>query len=231
MVHFADLFGDWTGREAGRESLWAQHRRKLVTYEGGGERIAVEQPWVGSSHEQWGFLVLPFLDVPLAKQLFENMQRVRTIDAASRGWPGLRSATHRPVEGNRSSSYLGSLGIERFGNKKSPQLRIFAPYAAFPLALADRELFVTWFKKMLEMPGMWGPYGIGESFNFSGSKRAPLLTWDGKALPLIAWMGGISSDIRTWLTRDGLYQRFRERVMADYMSLPQFFAQIQPPIQ
>lgn len=216
MVHFADLFGNWSGREEDREALWAMPLRRLVDYERKGLRITVERAWVGSSHEQWGSLVLPFTDEPLAKTLFLNAQRVRTLDAASRGWPGLRASTHRPVGDDSSPSYQSDLGIEGIGSDRTSRARIFAPYAAFPLAAAAKTLFATWLKRMLAAPGAWGPYGIGESFNFAGDKHAPVLTWDGKALPLIAWLDGISGDVRRLLIRDGLYDGFRARVAADY---------------
>lgn len=219
MLHFADLFGDWRGKEADREGLWARPLRELATYARKGRRITVERAWVGSSHEQWGALILPFLDEPLAAELYRNAQQVRTADAASRRWPGLRASTHLPAAGNAAPGYESRLGVAGIGTEEPSRARIFAPYAAFPLAAVDRGMFAAWLKRMLSVPGMWGPYGIGESFDFTGAKRAPLLTWDGKALPLIAWLGGISADIRDLLVRDGLYAGFRARVAADYARL------------
>ena len=99
---------------------------------------------------------------------------------------------------------------ERFGEN------ILAPYAAFPLALVDRTAFASWLGRMLSTPRMWGPNGIGESFRARSSKIAPKLTWDGKMLPMMAWMGGISDDLRTYLRRDGLYQGFLGRVEHDF---------------
>ena len=87
--------------------------------------------------------------------------------------------------------------------------------AAFPLAMVDRPLFAGWMKSMVERPGMLGPYGIGESYGEDGTS-APLLTWDGKALPMIAWMGGVSADIGRQLRRDGRYDAFMKRVRDDY---------------
>jgi hypothetical protein len=216
MAHFMDLFGDWRARPADREAFWARPLRRLIRWERHGAALTVEQAWVGSSHEQWGFLILPYRDVPLADRLFLNFQRARTWDAARRGWPGLRASTHRPVRGEGAlEEYVSFLGVEGLGREASLPDPIFAPYAAFPLALADRAVFSAWLKRMLEAPGMWGPYGIGESFA-PGGARAPLLTWDGKALPLIASMGGVVDDVRAALKRDGLYEAFLARVRADY---------------
>ena len=215
MAHFMDLFGDWRAQPANREAFWARPLRRLIRWERHGAALTVEQAWVGSSHEQWGFLILPYRDVPLADRLFLNFQRARTWDAARRGWPGLRASTHIPVRGEGTLEYAPFLGVEGLGREASLPDPIFAPYAAFPLALADPAAFSAWLQRMLEAPGMWGPYGIGESFAPSGA-RAPLLTWDGKALPLIAFMGGVVDDVRSALKRDGLYEAFLARVRADY---------------
>jgi hypothetical protein len=103
---------------------------------------------------------------------------------------------------------------------------IFAPYATFPVALAARHeparherarrVFATWLATMTSAPRMRGPYGIGESFAGDGAAIAPTLTWDGKILPFVAWMGGIVNETRRFLVRDGLYDRFRARVTGDY---------------
>lgn len=218
MAHFMDLFGDWSARPADREAFWERPLRRLLRWERHGAAVTLERAWVGSSHEQWGFLVLPFRDVPLAERLFRNFQRARTLDAARRGWPGLRASTHRPVRSDAPLEYVSMLGVEGTGVESALPDGVFAPYAAFPLALVDRAVFAAWLRRMLEAPGMWGPGGIGESFDLDGG-RAPVLTWDGKALPLIAWMGGVEGDLRALLQRDGLYEGFLRRVRADYERL------------
>ena len=63
---------------------------------------------------------------------------------------------------------------------------------------------------------MSGPYGMGESYHASGGRIAPVLTWDGKILPLVAWMGGTERETRKYLKRDGLYDQFLSREVADY---------------
>lgn len=213
-AHFMDLFGTWPSEED-REVFWKRPLRKTVSWRRHGATITVEEAWVGSSHEQWGFLILPYRDDPRCDALFLAFQRARVLDASARGWPGLRASTHRPPEPGRAPEYVSMLGIDGIGREASLPDPIFAPYAAFPLALADRTLFAEWLKRMLAAPGMRGPLGIGESFDLSG-RWTPLATWDGKALPLAAAMGGAVAEIRELLKRDGLYERFRSRVRADY---------------
>jgi hypothetical protein len=180
-----------------------------------------------SSHEAWGFTVLPYLDVPIARTIFGNEQRMRTIHAAERGeW--LRASTHRPRADNGPLDYLNALGIgnPRVVADRVEPAEIFAPYASFPIALAEphdaeghgwaRRVFATWLATMTSAPRMRGPYGIGESFSGRGDAIAPTLTWDGKVLPFVAWMGGIVGETRRFLARDGLYDRFHSHVEGDY---------------
>ena len=218
LVHFADLMGRWRGRTAaGREAVWRDPRRKPARFRHGGKEITVVEGHWFSSHEDWGFLVLPYRDLPVADRLFQNGQRVRTSYSARRGLSGLFASTHRPVKRDGGQlRYENASGIQSVAKDTVRGGKpIMAPYAAFPLALVDTRLFAGWLKSMVDRPGMFGPYGIGESYSEDGS-TAPLLTWDGKALPMIAMMGGVSGDIGRFLRRDGTYRQFVDRVSADY---------------
>jgi hypothetical protein len=217
LCHFADLFGDWKTQPSGKDAIWSEPRRKPATYRDGKQPITVVEGNWFSSHEDWGFLVLPFRDVPVADALFENAQKARTAYSAAHGWPGLFASTSRPsAGGKRDLGYLSALGVPSIAKEKVSERRVFAPYAAFPVALSNKRVFATWMKRMLETPGMWGKNGMGESFTAGGKQMAPILTWDGKALPMVALMGGIGSDIAAQLKRDGLYDGFITRTKADY---------------
>ncbi|HUS63724.1 MAG TPA: hypothetical protein VMZ28_04235 [Kofleriaceae bacterium] len=217
LIHFADLMGRWPRRASGRDAVWRDARRVPATYRAGDRDVTVVRGHWFSSHEDWGFLVLPFRDLPVADRLFQNGQRVRTQHSAGRGWSGLFASTHRPIAGDSDQlAYENAAGIQEVAvDTVRAGDPIFAPYAAFPLAMVDRPLFAGWMKSMVERPGMLGPYGIGESYGEDGTS-APLLTWDGKALPMIAWMGGVSADIGRQLRRDGRYDAFMKRVRDDY---------------
>lgn len=227
LCHFADLFGDWGRHGSGKEAIWAEPRRKPAVCRVRGEgqkraasKVTLVKPWVGSSHEEWGQLLLPFCDVPLDRTLFENAQRARTAYSADHGIAGLFASTHKPIARTAAPEYRSLLGFRAPGAtlERSTSRKIVAPYAAFPLALlpGGKPLFATWLKTMLEAPRMFGPYGMGESCTVDGKKMAPCLTWDGKALPMLAWMGGIRDDVRRYLKRDGKLDPFLARVQADY---------------
>lgn len=50
--------------------------------------ITVQRGWWFSSHEQWKFLELPYLDVPISKRVFINGEKVRTINSNAKKIPG-----------------------------------------------------------------------------------------------------------------------------------------------
>jgi hypothetical protein len=227
LCHFADLFGNWSANPEGRQAIWSTPRRQPASYRVrapgqpklNGKRVTIAKSWVGSSHEDWGELFLPFTDVKLARTLFENAQRVRTLHSATRGIPGLFASTHSPTDGTTPTKYVSKLGFigKSATLDRAVSQRIIAPYAAFPIALArgGRTTFATWLKTMVQAPRMLGPYGMGESCSTDGKGMAPCLTWDGKALPMLAWMGGIRDEVRAHLKRDGLYSQFLRRVEGD----------------
>ena len=215
LCHFADLMGDWSSHPEGREPVFAIPRRTPVTKTIGHTAMtATEGNWL-SSHEDWGDLVLPYRDVPVAATLYKNEQRVRTKWAELHGHSGVGASTHKPGTDDTPPAYVSAVGVQPFAKEKVATDKIFAPYAAFPLALVNKRLFATWLSSMLKAPGMFGEYGMNESYSDDG-RRASLLTWDGKALPVVAWMGGIAPDVGRLLQRDGLYDEFRKRVQKDF---------------
>ena len=216
LGHFADLMGNWSAHPEGKDEIWKAARRLPVQGHIGKETFTVSRGHWFSGHEDWGYLVLPFRDVPIADRVFKNSQRARTAWSAEHGWSGLMASTHKPVPGNELDGYVSALGIPGIAKMKTEAKPIFAPYASFPLALVDKPMFATWLSTMLKAPGMYGPYGIGESFAENG-QHAPVLTWDGKALPMVAWMGGIGPDVGRLLKRDGLYDAFIARVEHDFV--------------
>jgi hypothetical protein len=220
MVHFADLFGHWNGVAGpGRAALWSRARREPATFTTeDGKRVTVVKGWRFSSHEDWAFMILPIRDVPIANRLYENAQRVRTTFAAEGELPGLFASATLPQTGDGPPEYENAMGIASVALPGTEALPVFAPYAAFPLALMDKPMFATWLKNMLVTPNTFGKNGIGESFRKDGKGVAPVLTWDGKVLPLVAYSGGIADEVRKMLKADGLYDRFMETVRGDYRS-------------
>jgi hypothetical protein len=217
MVHFADLFGDWSEHPEGRDALWDKPRQTPQTYTSPqGEKITTAHRSTFTAHEEWTQLMVPERDVPIANDVFTNAQRVRTTDAAENNRPGMYDATHLPTDG-KTDEYEDDFGVQAMSpNAKGGD--VYAPYGAFPLALVDKEVFATWLKNMTNAPGAMGPTGVDDSIRGDGSAVCPLVSWDNEGMIIVSWMGGITNEVRGDLEHDGLYQRFLETVRREYAS-------------
>jgi hypothetical protein len=215
MVHFADLFGDWSEHPEGRDALWDQPRQVPETYTSPqGEKITTAQRSTFAPHEESTQLMTPERDVPAADAVFRNAQRIRTTDAAENNRPGMYDATHPPPEDGKPIEYKDDYGPTAM-SPNAVSGDVFAPYAAFPLALVNKEVFATWLKNMTNAPGAMGPTGIVDSVRADG-KVCPLVSWDNEGMIIIAWMGGIANEVRADLEHDDLYQRFLATVHRQY---------------
>ena len=95
---------------------------------------------------------------------------------------------------------------------------IVAPYAAFPVMMADMKVGVAWLWNMICGPKMQGPYGITESVMTSGRGIAPVLTCDGKMLPILGgFLGRDCVDLmRNALQCFRVYEKFKAIVSNEY---------------
>jgi hypothetical protein len=224
MVHFADAFGDWSEHPEGRDALWDKQLQKDGTYaprqqpetytSPEGEKITAARSATFAPHQENTQLIVPERDVPIAREVFLNAQRIRTTDAAENRRPGMYDATHLPTNG-KTDEYEDDFGVSAM-SPKAKEGDVYAPYSAFPLALVDKEIFATWLKNMTNAPGAMGPTGIDDSIRGDGSAVCPLVSWDNEAMIILSWMGGITGDVRKDLEHDGLYQRFLETVRREY---------------
>jgi hypothetical protein len=221
LGEFAASFGVWQDHPEGRDAIWSTPRRVPALYRAPKSRVKItidEGNW-HSSHEQWAYGVLPYLDDPIMRVIFENTQRARTINAAERGERGLAASVNGPRKGDGDTEYISALGIRARGinKEKLDRRHVYTPYGAFPLGLVTggRPVYASWLAMMANQPGMSTPYGIAESYSASGKRHAPLLTWDVKGLVALGILGGLGDVMRPYMQKDGIYDAFRERVRAD----------------
>jgi hypothetical protein len=221
LSEFATTFGDWRAHLEGAGAIWKQPRRERVTYRApkSGLELTIDRGVWHSSHEQWAFGVLPYLDDPILEIIFENTQKARTINAAELREAGLAASANEPRLGDGATRYVNALGIRQPNVTKLPidPRRIYTPYGAFPLGLVkeQRPIFATWLKMMSEAPGLMTELGIAESYSASGRMRAPLVTWDVKGLVALGVMGGLRDAMRPYMIADGIYDAFRARIAKD----------------
>ncbi len=204
---------------AEKQTVWANKRLETLTYlNSAGQPITAFEGWVFSSHEEWKFLVLPYTDNQLIRDLFFNAQKIRTDYANRNGYPGFFAAVH-----DKDLNYLGKLGIPGLGTDQSIVSETIAPYAFFPILLSDQLLGqdtgLQWFRLLMSNDKMVGPYGITESIDSNDGAIAPLLTWDNKGTSNLALVGGIAGDIRHYLIKDNLYVPFMRYLERDLQKI------------
>eukprot|EP00930_Biecheleria_cincta_P072450 TRINITY_DN5984_c0_g1_i1.p1 TRINITY_DN5984_c0_g1~~TRINITY_DN5984_c0_g1_i1.p1 ORF type:complete len:748 (+),score=132.91 TRINITY_DN5984_c0_g1_i1:81-2324(+) len=231
MVVWMTLFADWSGypSNGAREKalIWADKRKHLfalnyTTKEG--ENITVQRGFWASAHEQWKLLVLPYLDIPLVKQVFANTERARLINSIDNDYPGLFASSHAPEDAHclQDSDYCSDYGVGPMAQlpvQVNANKLSVTPYAAFPAILIDPGAGLAWYNTMLRLPQMQTTAGSVESSDLAGNQVAPFLTWDAKATTVLAMLGGTGPKTRKYLERDGLLQQFKSYVGDMYTSV------------
>jgi len=228
MALFMDLLANWSRYEDGgakeKKWIWRRKQRKLssVDYEHEDGSLLVQEGFWFSSHEQWKFIVLPYMDLPLPRRVFKNGERVRVHHSAKNSIPGIFASATPPMgttcDTAYSKGYCGATGIQALGKRRVLFESSVSPYGAFPVILADRGAGLAWYNAMLMMPRMQTPFGSTESTNVNGTSIAPILTWDAKVTTVLAILGGTGDLIRQRMDRDGLFDRFSDTVTHMYAS-------------
>lgn len=228
MVLFIDLLGNWSAYEnnglSERELIWQDKRRhvqKVNWIAPDGRSIPVQQGLSFSSREQWKILQLPYLELPLVKQIFANGERARLQHSLNHGIPGLFASCHAPsgVVCGTDGGYCSSAGIMELAAQPNLQSKAVTPYAAFPSMLLDPAAGLAWYNRMLALPNMQSPAGSLESVELSGGSVSPMLTWNAKATSVVAMLGGTGAIIRRYMVRENVAALFDLRVGGMYTSV------------
>lgn len=212
MVAFVSLFGKGLPKSA-VDRIWKKTRLKRVEHKAG----STWQAFWGSSHESWAYLFMPLRDMKPYKDLFRIREKIRTQNAAERGYPGLATSTNNPGE----PGYLDGAGIEDIGSQPIRNNHTYAIYGAFPLLLefSDKNkgnAGQAWLLNMLKAPKMQGPIGGGESGTNDGKKACCMKTIDGTFPNVIAAFGGLEKETAKALKHHGKYEDFIRIMMNEY---------------
>lgn len=124
MDLFMDMMADWKmfgypNNE--REKIWIAKRPKLRAVKYRSKNfgdILVEEGYWYSAHEKWKYLVLPYLDIPVNRQVFLNGERARLINSVENGIPGLYASVTQPVKrGDYNPNYASACGIQQIASQ------------------------------------------------------------------------------------------------------------------
>jgi len=228
MVLFIDLLGNWSAYDNSgawdRKLIWQdkqRHVQKVDWIAPDGWSIPVQQGLSFSSREQWKILQLPYLELPLVKQIFANGEQARLQHSLSHGIPGLFASCHAPsgVVCGTDGGYCSSAGITELAAQPNVQNKAVTPYAAFPSMLLDQAAGLAWYNHMLSLPKMQSPAGSMESIELRGRSVSSMLTWDAKATSVVAMLGGTGAIIRSYMHRENITALFDSRVGSMYTSV------------
>jgi len=217
FAFFLDLYASWPDPNE-KEKIWVYKRTKLqaVNYTTPDGPITVQRGWWFSSHEQWKYLELPYLEVPLNKRVFLNGERARTWNSFINKVPGLYASVSNYTSGGPVSQYISAVGIQQIAFQPIETTTLVTPYGAMPVILADFPTGLVWYFNMLVGSRMQGPYGSTESIATSGTAIAPVLTWDSKITTLCAMVGGVSEIVRAGLVQEQKFYRFYDIVNREW---------------
>lgn len=212
FVWMMDLYAPWQN-PAEREKIWDRKKAKLEAVElttKDGKKITVQKGFWFSAHEQWKYLELPYLDVPVHQRLFRNCERARVQYSADRAIPGLYASVSNWTTGGPVAQYVGAIGIPEIAFNPSQTRDLLTPYGSMLLMLAEPGVGLAWHHNMLMMPRMQGTHGTTEAMSKDGRWISPVVTWDSKITTLLAMSGGIGPINREGLKADGVYGRFTQ---------------------
>jgi hypothetical protein len=223
MLMFIDLMTEGDERPTAKQlkKMWKKHNKANIpgTWTSPDGPITVQKGWRFSAHEAWKYLVLPYLDEEFetVRRLFRNQERVRTLDAQSKGIPGMKASCY-----GTNPWYVDRLGVDEVSFGFDDQVResdkMVTPYGAFPLIMIDRGQGLAWHRAMLSRPQMQSQYGSMEASrqNSDNPGVAMKCTWDTKVTTDVALVGGTHALLKRYLQANGKWDRFAERVAKNH---------------
>jgi hypothetical protein len=222
MAYFMDLYAPWSLYDytmEERNRIWTMKRPRLVRDEYNTttqsstvtqKQVTVQRGYWFSSHEQWKYFYLPYLDINLQRRLFINGEKVRVYHSAQNRIPGLyASVTSDAKPGTYEVDYFNSCGIQQIAFQPVEHESVITPYGSFPVIMANESIGLAWYLNMLQGPAMQNMYGSTEAINVNGLSISPVITWDSKITTVVAMLSShLIDSVRQILQRDNIYQRF-----------------------
>ena len=241
FTYWLDLYGNLSSNAT--EALWAVKRPQLVAINYTlannitGGPITVRKGYWFSAHEEWNILELPYLEVPLVRRVFHNNQRARTCNSAALGVPGLYASVNNSTNTSTGDiiGYISNAGIPSIANITLQELDVITPYGSFPIMFFDETVGLAWWHNMVSGRRMQSelrllsffddrlanmccvdPYGSTESTRVDGTAVSDFVSWDSKMTTVVAILGGVADLVASKMSRDGVYDRFINRLTYEY---------------
>jgi hypothetical protein len=218
MTLFMTLFSAWEDPSAPAE-IWADKTVEPAVYHTrNGQSITVCRGIWYSAIEMSHLLYLPYVDVPLVRELVRSGEAARTVHSNEHGIPGLYSMVNIPHGLHiKGAEELYAVGIPSLASQQVVFTNVIAAYAAFPVILADRPTGLAWLLNVLKANRMQGPYGMSEGVTVDGQHTALFLTWYAKGSVLLALLQPeLNQLMRKALQQHRVYDRFIDLIQTEY---------------
>lgn len=211
IVMYMTLFGGLS--DEAKDKIWSDISMTKVEHKHG----TTWQGFWGSPHEEWGHLFLPYRDHKGFADLFRIREKIRTENAAERGYPGLAASAHNPT----GQGYAAAAGVEGVNSQRLEYQNTYTPYGAFPLLLQfagqmTGNVGLAWLHNMLMGPRQQGPVGAAESGDNQGRNAPAVKTIDVTFCNLLAMSGGLAKETAALLKEKGKYAEFMSRMDGEY---------------
>lgn len=147
--------------------------------------ITVQRGWWFSAHEQWKYMMLPYIDIPINQRVFYNGERARSWWSAMNKIPGLFASVNGLSPNDTFNyPYVSDCGIQEIAFENVTNKQVITPYGVFPMLLATPTPplpeGLVWYWNMISGPRMQNCFGSTEAANITGYDISPVITWDSK---------------------------------------------------
>ncbi|KXN83534.1 hypothetical protein AN958_01243 [Leucoagaricus sp. SymC.cos] len=205
FMFFLYLFGNLN--QTAKNALLEFKRPQLVSIDWsvpGYENVTVQKGFWFSAHENWGWMQLPYIDVPLMndvnafKDLYINMEHARTCDSQAKGLPGMFASI------NNSTDQNGEI------------IGLITPYSTMNTMVVNKIVGYLWWHNMARAKRMQNLYGSSESTRIDGTATSAFVSGDSKITTVNGILGGVILLVRTRMQREGVYDEFTRVVSNEY---------------
>lgn len=112
--------------------------------------------------------------------------------------------------------YISNAGIPQIANQTIQELDVVTPYSTMNLMVVNRTAGLVWWQHLVKARKMQNPYGSSESSRIDGTATSSFVSWDSKITTVNGILGGVFDFVKNGLEKEGLYERFVERVSEEY---------------
>ncbi|KAF8960660.1 putative GPI anchored protein [Flammula alnicola] len=218
FMYFLYLFGGLNNTE--KEALLAFKRPQLVSIDWnqpGYESITVQKGFWFSAHENWGWMQLPYTDIPLLSDIYTNAERARTCNSQAIQNPGMYASVNNSTDSNgQIIGCISNAGVPQIANQTVQELDVITPYSTMNTMVVNKTVGLVWWHNMAVAKRMQSVYGSSESTRVDGTATSAFVSWDGKMSTINGLLGGITSLVRTKMKHDGIYNEFIKVAGSEY---------------